>query len=283
MRTAIALTLVLAGLVPAAASAADPPAAGGVRESLLYVQTATSGTYRHGTLTLHGVGANVAWFSDRPFRQSGTASLGDMRKGLFSGGQPAPNAALDLAGHGLRGIAALELRRGRYDARTRTMTYRVKRLPSLERPGLRHLSDNVTAGGIPRRFGTASLFVDDAFDGNTCQVSIVNASGAPIMTTAESKWDSDHWDPAMPNSFGLPNGQPWRWGSTGSAFRGCHNTVTWQLYDTASGTITIDVTNPWSGSMTKDCTSSNPAYTCRMVSDNSAGMILDVTWTISPA
>jgi hypothetical protein len=35
--------------------------------------------------------------------------------------------------------------------------------------------------------------------------------------------------------------------------------------------------------MTKDCTSSNPAYTCRMVSDNSAGMILDVTWTISPA
>ena len=51
---------------------------------------------------------------------------------LFDAGESAPNAALDFADEGERkGVIALELSHPRYDARTRVLRYRIRRLSSL--------------------------------------------------------------------------------------------------------------------------------------------------------
>jgi hypothetical protein len=69
-------------------------------DAAMFVQTATRGTFDHGRLTLRGVTRHVAWFTDRPARDSGVVSFAAFRRGLFSRRQPAPNAALDVSGSG---------------------------------------------------------------------------------------------------------------------------------------------------------------------------------------
>jgi hypothetical protein len=77
---AAALAVVLACAPAALAQEPGPPEEQGV--GLLFAQTAKRGTLkpakgtRRLTLQLHGVAAQVVWFSDRPGRQSGHIPLG---------------------------------------------------------------------------------------------------------------------------------------------------------------------------------------------------------------
>jgi len=275
MRSSALVTTLAAAIL---ASLAVAPAAGaaGPRGDALFVQAANGGTFRHGKLTLTGVSHQVAWFTDRPQRDSGTVSFKVYRRALFSGKQRAPNAALDLAGKGLGGVAALRLTHPRFDADNGKVTYHVKRLKNVS-GNLDHYVGRLSKRGIPRRFGDASLFIDNAL-GNTCYTTVVDATTAGLETVSSSKWSSDSWDPSLPSSFGLGPGDSWSWGSQGGAFRGCSNSAVWQLYAGASGTVSFQTTNPWSGSDTLTCNVSNPAFRCVQVS-RSGGT---VSWSIGP-
>lgn len=253
------------------AGAAEP------QGSALFVQTADGGSFQHGRLTLRGVGHSLAWFSDRPERESGTVSFPDFRQSLFGGDQPAPNAALDLPGKGLGGVAALRLTKPRFDAGSGTVSYRVQRLKAAG-GNLGDYFDRFSGHDLPSSFGPASLFIDGAF-GHTCYTTIVNATGYPIETVSSSKWSSDEWHPELPSSFGLGNGGSWSWGSQGGAFRGCSNSAEWRFYNSSvSGTFSFQTTDPWTGRNTLECVSSNPTFRCLKVSSDGG----EITWSLGP-
>jgi len=274
MRSSRFLVLLAAAL--AALPVGSAAGAAGPRGDALFVQAADGGTFHHGRLTLRGVSHQVAWFTDRPARDSGTVSFKVFRRSLFSGKQAAPNAALDLAGKGLGGVASLRLSHPRFDARSGKVTYAVKRLKNVS-GHLDHYVGRLSKRDIPSRFGDASLFIDNAL-GNTCYTTVIDSTTAGLETVSSSKWSSDSWHPALPSSFGLGPGDDWSWGSQGGAFRGCSNSAVWQLYAGASGTVSFQTTNPWSGSDTLTCSVSNPAFRCIQVS-RSGGT---VTWSIGP-
>ena len=233
------------------------------KDAAMFVQTATRGTFDEGRLTLRGVTRDVAWFTDRPARDSGVVSFAAFRRGLFSRGQPAPNAALDVSGSGPSGVVALELRRPRYDARRGTVSYAVKRLRRLGGSRMEHLAGRLSKRRIPRRFGSASLFVD-GLAGNGCAANLTNATSEVLLVTDASKWDTDTWVvPSGNGPYGLTlNPTDTRgWESDGGTLRGCSNAVTWNtIYGV---TITVQTTDPWSDSNTLTCTTSDPSYTCR--------------------
>ena len=270
------LIVVLAVAVAALAVTPSAGAATGPRGDALFVQAAEGGTFHDGRLTLSGVSHQVAWFTDRPERDSGTVSFKVFRRSLFSDKQSAPNAALDLAGKGLGGVAALRLTHPRFDAGADRITYDVKRLKNVS-GNLDHYVGRLSKRSLPSSFGAASLFVDGAF-GNTCYTTVVDATNAGMETVSSSKWSTDTWDPALPANFGMGSGSSWSWGSQGGAFRGCSNSAVWQLYAGASGTVSFQTTDPWTGSNTLTCSVSNPAYRCLQVSSSGG----TVTWSIGP-
>ena len=252
----LAAAVVALGLTSATSSAAP-------NLSAMFVQTATGGTFHDGRLTLRGVTRHVAWFTDRPARDSGVVSFRVFRRSLFSRGQPAPNAALYLSRRGPNAVVALELRRPRYSARRGSVSYAVKRLRRLGGKRIGHLARRLTKGPIPRRFGRASLFVDGGL-GHSCAANLTNATSDVLLAADASKWDTDTW--AVPNGNG-PYGltitptNTRGWESAGGLFRGCSNAVTW---NTISGvTIRVQTTDPWDGSNTLTCTPSDPSYVCR--------------------
>jgi hypothetical protein len=232
-------------------------------DAALFVQTATRGTFDDGRLTLRGVTRHVAWFTDRPARDSGVVSFAAFRRGLFSRGQPAPNAALDLSGSGPSGVVALELRRPRYDARRGTVSYAAKRLRRLGGSRMEHLAGRLSKRRIPRRFGSASLFVDGVA-GNGCAANLTNATSDVLTVTNSDRWDTDTWvvPPGYdPGRWTLLSTYSRGWQTVGGSLRGCSNAVTWQ---TPSGvTITVQTTDPFWGSTTLTCTTSDPSYTCK--------------------
>lgn len=140
VKTVVALAVL--GAVPASAAAA--PALPGVPSdaSLLFALESGAGTLmpdtRAGkgrfTLTLRGVERRATWFTDRPQRNAGRV---DTRK-LFT--------------------AWREL--GSYARRRRTARCAVRTLGSLGN-GLRHINRRIDLRP-PRRFGAASLFIDNA-------------------------------------------------------------------------------------------------------------------------
>jgi hypothetical protein len=166
----VGVALAAAGLlvVPSVA-AADAPS------SALFVQSAQGGRFDDGRLKLRGVSPAVVWFTEEPARDSGTVSFATLRRGLFARGRPAPNAALAIEGGGLDGVVALELRDPRYNARRRTVSYRVRRLRDVG-GRLDRFADELSRRRLPRRFGAASLFIDNSL-GKTCYTTVVNATG----------------------------------------------------------------------------------------------------------
>jgi hypothetical protein len=130
------------------------------RPSGLYVQMARRGSLsradRRGraTLTLKGVSPAMLFFSDRPERVAGqTATRSFVAGWRRAFGNDPPNAALSVLRRGTGRDLALELlRRPRYNARTATLTYRIRRL------------DDAGTGLFPRRFNHASLFIDSGPD-----------------------------------------------------------------------------------------------------------------------
>jgi hypothetical protein len=128
--------------------------------SVLFVQMARGGSLsranRRGraTLTLKGVSRATVFFSDRPERFAGQTATGSFVEGWRRRfGSDPPNAALRVLRRGTgRDVAVELLRRPSYNARTATLTYRIRRL------------DDADAGLFPSRFRDASLFIDSAPD-----------------------------------------------------------------------------------------------------------------------
>ncbi|MDW5597180.1 phage tail protein [Conexibacter stalactiti] len=160
---AVVMTSATAAAAPAPRPAGLPPA-----EPLLFVVQAEGGALEplgggSYALTLRGVPSRAVWFSDRPARDTGAVPLrqltGAYWRGLGFAADP-PNAVVTLSG-GRRGAdtVALELTRPRYDARRATVRFRARLLRELT-PGLAHHAARLDRR-LPRRFGAASLFIDD--------------------------------------------------------------------------------------------------------------------------
>jgi thioredoxin 1 len=171
LRSLLAAAVLATAAAPSLADAAAPKPADSI--DALYVVNASSGSYDGRTLTLHGVAPTVAWFADRPQRATGVEPMRAVTTQLFGDRQASPNAALDLADEGeLTGIAALKLSAPRYNARTRTLTYRATRLPSLATTKLGHLEAQRTQARVPRSFHAAALFIDDGTIADAATVQI---------------------------------------------------------------------------------------------------------------
>ena len=173
VKTLVALAVL--GAVPASAAAA--PALTGVPSdaSLLFSLESRAGTLvpdaRAGkgrfTLTLRGVERRATWFTDRPQRNAGRV---DTRK-LFTAWRELgfradpPNAALVVdRAKASRDTVAAEIRLRSYAPRRRTARLAVRTLGSLGN-GLRHINRRIDLRP-PRRFGAASLFIDNATYGS---------------------------------------------------------------------------------------------------------------------
>jgi hypothetical protein len=137
--------------------------------SALFSQSADAGTLKPAggdrmTLTLRGVAPQLVWFQDRPNRDAGQLSTGDLVSGWAKLGfaADAPNAVLTL----LEGadeadtIAVELLHRPRYDPTGQTLVYDVRRLRETS-DGLDGFQDDLDRR-VPEQFDAASLFIDNA-------------------------------------------------------------------------------------------------------------------------
>jgi hypothetical protein len=149
-----------------------PGAAPGKDTFYMFVQSATSGTFVENPvspglyrLTLHGVGADTVYFSDRPVRDAGTTATQRFLAGVpFSPTNP-PNAALVAAsGRGPDSTLVIEIFSPRYDGGTKTLTYDARILPDYKGDGLAVFAGRQT-GTLPASFDDVSLFIDDCPDG----------------------------------------------------------------------------------------------------------------------
>lgn len=167
LATALSLAVALA-LAPAAlAQGPSQPTEHAI--GLLFTETAKGGTLTpvkgtpRFTLTLHGVARQVVWFSDRPARKSGQIPTGGFARKWAGFGFSAdrPNAALTLLDAASdRDTAVLKLGKPRYLAKTDTIRYSARILD--EATGNLSHFESQRDRRVPRRFGTASLFIDDA-------------------------------------------------------------------------------------------------------------------------
>jgi len=169
------LVALLAAATAAPASAAPLPGVP-TDASLLFTVGADRGTLRQSSgtlvLTLRGVDRRATWFTDRPDRNAGHVLTSQLIGAWpdLDFARVAPNAALvlDTERH-TRDTIALELRRPTYDRARRTLRFAVRRLAALG-PGLPQLHAQLDRR-IPRRFGRATLFIDNAGTGaNDCTV-----------------------------------------------------------------------------------------------------------------
>jgi hypothetical protein len=184
-----------AAVATAAATALAATAAAPAGAQDLFVQQAAGGTLNGTTLVLNGVAPRITSFADRPQRAAGTESLASFVKRWPASfrGDP-PNAALEIDGAPAgRDVAIVELRRPRYDARAKTLTFSVRRLgaDAVARGGLAHFGRRADTARGTARFGRATLFVDpgaqtefglvvfQAPAGAQIGISLGNASFAP--------------------------------------------------------------------------------------------------------
>ena len=146
------------------------PAGAQETPSLLYVQHATSGSLEsikgiagEMELTLRGVAPSVVYFTDRPYRKTGstpvTTLVSKWGAGTDSFLKDPPNASLEVSSGQM---VILELGRPRYDVASSTIRYRARMLS--------------TSSGFPKRFSHAFLVIDDASadDDNTIYRVVVN-------------------------------------------------------------------------------------------------------------
>ncbi|HST39683.1 MAG TPA: hypothetical protein VLK58_09245 [Conexibacter sp.] len=189
--------------VAALAVAAAAPAAGAQD---LFVQQAAGGTLTGSTLVLRGVAPRITSFADRPQRSAGTESLAAFVKrwpATFRGAPP--NAALEIDGAPAgRDVAIVELRRPRYDAKARTLTFAVRRLGAraVTRGGLARFGKRAdSAGSGAARFGRATLFVDP---GATTDFGLVTFQ-APAGATIAIRLDNAAFAPTYGNGAFFTN------------------------------------------------------------------------------
>jgi len=143
----------------------------------LFLQQARGGTLVGSRLVLHGVAHDMSSFADRPLRQASIVATSGFVAGWareFRGSPP--NAALQLddapASHD---VALLELRDPSYDARTGTLSYRVKHLKEVG-TGLARLK-RLADPSVARRFGRATLFIDPGSGGDVFSMVLAAPAG----------------------------------------------------------------------------------------------------------
>lgn len=175
------VTVVLGACVALLVGAAGPAAGGGSgtdqvldvdgtgSESSLYVQTAEGGRLRGGedgafTLQLTGVASRMTTFSDRPLRLSAQTTVADFVDDWDASGfaDDPPNAALVISdGDDGRDTFVFELTNPDHDDGADTLRYDAQLLSDAPGGRLSALADPV-GDDPPKRFGAASLFIDDA-------------------------------------------------------------------------------------------------------------------------
>ena len=174
-----ALTLMACGAAGAAAATSPPP------PGELFLLQAEGGSLARGPdgdlrLVLRDPDAKVITFADRPARVGGERPLGRFvaRWNRTFGDDP-PNAALQLDdAPASRDVVLLELGRPRRDRADGTVTFRVRTLRTTRRVQLSAIARRADAG-VARRFGRASLFIDDGPSAIGYQVSINLLGGVP--------------------------------------------------------------------------------------------------------
>jgi hypothetical protein len=152
-------------LVAVACSSTAPPPAS--RVSLLYVQTASSGTFEPVSgstnkyrLVLSDVSPRVIYFADRPNRIAGQVSTAEFLDKIGFGGPLDPNAAIEIAeGTPDSDLVIAALSKPAYDAQSRTLSYEVAVLET-PRKSLAVYSDRMDRR-LPAHFGAVALFIDD--------------------------------------------------------------------------------------------------------------------------
>ena len=137
----------------------------------MFIQNATSGTMKpiDGTddkylLTLNNISPSTIYFSDRPERVSGQASMQDFLDGLgFSESNP-PNAAIEvLKADNTSDVLVVELFSPIYDETAMILTYEVTILKDEVTGGLAHYNDKKSVN-IIESFENVALFIDDCPD-----------------------------------------------------------------------------------------------------------------------
>jgi hypothetical protein len=148
-------------LATAAAVLASAPAQAATPRESLYVQQAASGSLIGDKLVLRGVARRTVRFDDRPGRTGGVLPVrGFVRTWRSSFAGAPPNAALVVHNApAARDVALLELRRPRYNAKRRTLTFAVRRLRQTGSDRLKGFARR-SDGRRVRRFGSAELLID---------------------------------------------------------------------------------------------------------------------------
>jgi uncharacterized protein YjbI with pentapeptide repeats len=136
---------------------------------MLFVQTASRGTLEKVPgrpvlkLKLRGVSPQTVWFQDRPGRGSGQIPNGGFARAWagFGFADRRPNAALTLLdGRRRADTAVFKLSAPRYRKKKATIRYFAR--PLSEATGNLAHFESQRDRRVPRRFGAASLFIDNA-------------------------------------------------------------------------------------------------------------------------
>jgi uncharacterized protein YjbI with pentapeptide repeats len=140
--------------------------------SLLYVVDAGEGALKPGkgtgapfVLSLRSVSRNAVWFSDRPARRSGSFPSRGLAEGWRAFGFAAdpPNSALTFEDRrGIDHTFILELSHPRYRSKARSLVFDARPVEGAKAGNNLREHARVAERPSPRRFGSASLFVDDA-------------------------------------------------------------------------------------------------------------------------
>ena len=220
-----------AGLLAAAPASAEPAAGG----APTFTHSAKRGELRGGRLILYGVARRVATeYQDGRMDRVPVRRLHAL---LFVPGKPATGTLR----HGGGNEDAFRLSRPRYSAAKRTVSYRARPLDK---------------SGVPRRFGSASLAIVGhsriALVGQRCQNTVVNYSGWSWRVVADSKWDTDSWDPSEPIGWTITTelgSLSTTFRSVSPAARGCSNDVVMQAQSWQDKknipTVTFSASRSW--------------------------------------
>ena len=261
-----AIAIALAVRTPShGTSGARPRVAGRVavpHRSYLFAQDAHAGTFlpvpgRSGVwdLTLTHVHPDALYFTDRPFRQVGTASLEKLLRGFFAkkGGGP-PNAAINslIPALGHQELMGVELLSYRYDKAAGTLVYRVRGLHEAADRRQHGLTDVV----LPKQLGHTSVFVDDASP-RSCTAMLFNGLPAQLSLSAQAKSSGDSWWHSPSEVTPLPAitdgaDPPSIFWNSNDQTDSCSNVSVWTIPNL--GTLTVSVSDPWEHGNSWSCT-----------------------------
>lgn len=151
--------------VPAGAAAAMPPTVPSARTSLLFSvlsPTSTVTVSPYSTSLSLPAAATMAWFTDRPARRAGTATVGDLARmwAAYGFASVPPNAVIVTAAQGARMQVPVTL--SRPTTQGPVVTFRVTPLPAKASvAGMRAMGPALAAG----TYGDTSVFIDDSQPG----------------------------------------------------------------------------------------------------------------------